>query len=165
MLAPLQFLTTYTNTELMKRWTEKEIAELRRLKPSMTNSELADIFGTTPGAVAQKCSKLGILRGEQPNTIHLDQRQGLWLRLNFPHIANIICALYLDISLRSVVRIARRLGLQKTAQFMKECQAHTARKANESHLRNGTYPPKGYYSPNLKKGEAYRFKPRKRVVS
>lgn len=43
---------TYTNTELMKRWTEKEVAELRRLKPSMTNSELADIFGTTPGAVA-----------------------------------------------------------------------------------------------------------------
>ncbi len=41
---------------------------------------------------------------------------------------------------------------------MKEVQAHTSKKARESHLRNGTYPPKGYYSPNLQKGKPYQFR-------
>lgn len=141
----------------MKRWTEAEVADLRRLKPTKTNRELAEIFGTTPGAIAQKCSNIGVNNnGRQPNAIHLDQRQELWLRLNFPHMANCICALILGISPRSVVRQARRLGLQKTAQFMKEAQAHTSKKAKESHLRNGTYPPKGFIIPG---SEAHRFKP------
>lgn len=140
----------------MKRWTELEVVELRKLKPTKTNRELAEIFGTTPGAVAQKCNDIGIKRGRQPNAICLTYNQELWLKLNFPHIANSICALFLGISLRSVVRQARKLGLQKTPQFMKEAQAHTARKAKESHLRNGTYPPKGFIIPG---SEAFRFKP------
>lgn len=41
---------------------------------------------------------------------------------------------------------------------MREAQAHAAKRAKESHLRNGTYPPKGWYSPNLQKGQQYRFK-------
>ena len=40
-----------------------------------------------------------------------------------------------------------------------ECQDFTARKAKESQLRNGTFPKKGYYSPNLQKGAKYQFKP------
>lgn len=39
---------------------------------------------------------------------------------------------------------------------MKDCQAFTAKKAKESHLRNGTYPPKGFIIPNREK---YYFKP------
>lgn len=143
----------------MKRWTDTEVAELRRLKPTHTNRELADIFGTTPGAIAQKCNDIGIKRGEQPNTIHLTQQQELWLKLNFPHMANIICALILNISPRSVVRQARRLGLQKTPQFMKEAQTHTAKCAKESHLKNGTYPPKGVVNANIAKGAPFKFKP------
>ena len=50
------------------------------------------------------------------------------------------------------------MGLSKTAQFMRECQAHTSKRAPESHRRNGTYPAKGYYSPNLQKGAKYQFK-------
>lgn len=74
-------------------------------------------------------------------------------------MSNEICGIVLGVSPRTVVRFARRLGLSKTAQFMRECQAHTAKKAKESHLRNGTYPAKGYYSPNLQKGAKYQFKP------
>ncbi len=74
-------------------------------------------------------------------------------------MATEICAMKLGISHRSVVRQARRLGVEKTPQFMKECQAHTSKKARESHLKNGTYPAKGWYSPNLQKGEIYQFKP------
>ena len=96
---------------------------------------------------------------EQPCKIHLTPQQELWLKLNFPHMATKICALILGISHRSVIRQARRLGVVKTEQFMKECIAHTCKKAKESHLKNGTYPQKGYYSPNLQKGQKYQFKP------
>ena len=73
-------------------------------------------------------------------------------------MATAICALYLGVSESSVKRIARSIGLQKTAQFMREAQAHAAKCAKESHLRHGTYPTKGWYSPNLQKGQQYRFK-------
>lgn len=145
-----------TERKAMKRWTESEVADLRRLKPTKTNRELAEIFGTTAGAVAAKCNEMGIKRGGQPREIRLTRQQKLWLKLNFPHMANCICAMFLGISQRSVVRQARRLGLSKTAQFMKEAQAHAVKKAQESHLKNGTYPPKGFIIPG---SEAYRFKP------
>ena len=139
-------------------WTAERNEELRRLYKSKTAPELAHQFGTTTQAVYQQANKLG-LRKPQPDRIELTQERKLWLRLNFPHMSNGICALILGISPRSVVRIARSMGVNKTAQFMRECQAHTSRRARESHLRNGTYPAKGYYSPNLQKGEQYQFKP------
>ena len=54
--------------------------------------------------------------------------------------------------------ITRKYKLEKTAEFMADCQRYAAEKAKESHLANGTYPPKGIVSENLKKGEAFRFK-------
>lgn len=142
---------------MRKTWTATEENELRGLYGKMTAEALAIRFGTTCRAIYQKCFQMG-LRKEQPKKIHLTQQDKLWLIINFPHMSNEICAMKLGISLRSVVRQARNLGLQKTEQFMKECQAHTSRKAHESHIKNGTYPAKGYYSPNLQKGEAYQFK-------
>lgn len=142
----------------MKIWTQQEETELRELYGTMTAEALAVRFGTTCRTIYAKCQRLG-LRKDQPNKIRLTSQQELWLRLNFPHMATEICALFLGISYRSVIRQARCLGLQKTARFMKECQAHTAKKAYESHVKNGTFPKKGYYSPNLQKGEQYQFKP------
>ena len=112
----------------------------------------------TTGAVRQRLRRIGLRRKEQPGKIHLTLEQTLWLRRNFPGMANSICALYLGVSESSVKRIACAMELQKTAQFMREAQAHAAKRARESHLRNGTYPPKGWYSPNLQKGQQYRFK-------
>ena len=142
----------------MKRWTPEEENELRELYGTMTAEALAVRFGTTYRAIYQKCNKMG-LKKDQPNKIHLTREQELWMRTHYPHISTEICALILGISHSSVTRQARRLGLNKTEQFMKECQAHTSKRAHESHLKNGTYPAKGYYSPNLQKGEAYQFKP------
>ena len=142
----------------MKRWSPEEENELRELYGTMTAVALAVRFGTTYRAIYQKCNKMG-LKKDQPNKIHLTREQELWMRTHYPHISTEICALILGISHSSVTRQARRLGLNKTEQFMKECQAHTSKRAHESHLKNGTYPAKGYYSPNLQKGEAYQFKP------
>ena len=147
----------------MKVWTKAEEDELRELYGKMTAEALAVRFGTTYRAIYQKCNKMGLKKG-QPCKIHLTPQQELWMKIHWPHMSNEICALILGISLRSVVRQARRLGLQKTEQFMKECQAHTSQKAQESHIKNGTYPAKGYYSTNLQKGEAYQFKPGHKVI-
>lgn len=142
----------------MKRfWSEDKVNTLKQLYATHTSRQIADILGTTWRAVYVKAWHLG-LRKEQPSKIRLTAEQKLWMKLNFPHMATEICATHLGISPRSVCRFAQSLGLRKTEQFMKECQAHTARKAKESHLANGTYPAKGWYSPNLQKGEKYQFK-------
>ena len=141
-----------------RKWTDEMDAELRRLYPTTTAPGLARHFGVTTGAVRQRLRRIGLRRKEQPGKIHLTLEQQMWMRRNFPGMANSICALYLGVSESSVKRIACAMGLQKPAQFMREAQAHAARRARESHLRNGTYPPKGWYSPNLQKGQQYRFK-------
>lgn len=142
---------------MRKIWTKSDENELRELYGKMTAEALAVRFGTTKGSVYQKCFSMG-LRKEQPCKIHLSQQQELWLKVNFPHVSNGICALMLGLPESTVIRKAHALGLKKTQQFMKECQLHTAKRAKESHIRNGTYPAKGYYSPNLQKGEAFQFK-------
>ena len=128
-------------------------AELRRLYSSMTAIELAERFGVRADALRQRAHRIG-LKKEPPNKIRLDDRQKLWLRLNYIDMATEICAMYLGISVSSVKRIARRMGLRKTEQFMQEVYAHSLKCARESNRRNGTYPPKGYHSPNLQKGTA-----------
>lgn len=52
-------------------------------------------------------------------------------------------------------RLARSLGLTKTKQFQTKCQRNAASKARDSHIINGTFPPKGYIIPC---SEEYRFK-------
>ena len=81
-----------------------------------------------------------------------------WLKKHFKHTKNEEIARKLGISLRSVNRLASKIGLQKTKQFIRKCQLEAAQKANESNRINGNYPPKGYAIPNreknwIKKGE------------
>lgn len=85
--------------------------------------------------------------------IVLTPKQERWLTNHFKHTKNIECAERLGISLRSVVRIARSLGLSKSRQFMAKCQRETAEAAKISHRRNGTYPPKGFKIPNSEAGQ------------
>ncbi len=119
----------------------------------MTGPELAAYFNTSVQAVYVQAHKIG-LNKSQPNKIELTTERAVWMRCNFPHMSNVICGLILGVSPRTVVRFARRLGLAKTGQFMCECQAHTAKKARESHLKNGTYPAKGYSRPTCKKANS-----------
>lgn len=139
----------------MMKWTPEKVSELRCLYKTKSAPELAEYFGITKLAIYQKANKLG-LKKDQPCKIKLSQEQIWWLKRNFRDMRNEICAVYLGISLRSVVRLARYYGLEKTPQFMRDCQLHTAEKAKLSHLKNGTYPPKGFIIPS---SEKYRFKP------
>lgn len=88
--------------------------------------------------------------------IVLTPRQEAWLCKRFRNTKNAELAARLGISESSLHRFARSLGLTKTPQFMRKCQAATAAAAKASHLRNGTYPPKGYRIP---RSEEFQFKP------
>lgn len=74
--------------------------------------------------------------------------QEAWLIKHYKHTKNAEVAAHLGISESTMHRIVRKLGLKKTPQFMRKCQQATTAAAKESHLRNGTYPPKGYIIPN-----------------
>ena len=142
------------------RWSEEEIEALKiAWKANKPVQVIADEIGRPKQACFDKAHRLGLPAKKYPNKIQLSENDMLWLKLNYPHMRTVICAIKLGISLRFCVRLARKLGVEKTEQFMRESQAFTARKAKESHLAHNTYPPKGVINENLAKGEAYRFKP------
>ena len=93
--------------------------------------------------------------------ITLTPEQESWLKKHFKHTKNDDIARRLGISVRSVNRIAGELGLKKSRQFMQKTQQNAANKANESHRRNGTYPPKGYIIP---RSEEFRFRKGERPI-
>jgi len=93
-------------------------------------------------------------RHEDFKPVLLAQDAQEWIIRHFKHTKNAEIAERFGISMEWLHRFARKHGLRKTPQFMKKCQLATAAAAKASHLRNGTYPPKGYQIPN-----ANRFKP------
>ena len=82
----------------------------------------------------------------------MTERQERWFIKHFKHTKNAEIAEKLGISPTSVVRLARKLGLKKSPQFMTKCVAATTAAAKRSHLINGTYPPKGFQIPGKEKG-------------
>ena len=88
--------------------------------------------------------------------ITLTPEQEKWLVAHFRHTKNDDIMERLGISHSTLHRFARELGLTKTRQFMRKTQRNAADRARESHLRNGTYPPKGFIIP---RSEEFRFKP------
>ncbi len=45
-----------------------------------------------------------------------------WMRNNYPHMSNATCGIYLGVHPRTVVRMARELGLKKTPEFIRSCR-------------------------------------------
>lgn len=83
--------------------------------------------------------------------IELTQNQEAYLVKHFKHTHNAKLVEYLGISESTLHRMARKLGLKKSKQFMRKCQAATAAAAKISHLAFNTYPPKGYRIPGSEK--------------
>ena len=95
------------------------------------------------------------MKDNQFEQIYLTSAQRKWLEKHFKHTKNAEIAERFNISYRSVVRIAKRMGLKKSPQFMKKTQLEAAAKAKESNLKNGTYNPKGFKIP---RSEEFHFK-------
>lgn len=85
--------------------------------------------------------------------IKLDDKQTAYLQKHFKHTKNAELAAALGIGERSVVRLARKLGLEKSKQFIRKCQRETSDAAHASHCRNKTYPPKGFVIPKREVGQ------------
>ena len=84
--------------------------------------------------------------------IVLTEKQENWLKKHFKHTKNDEIAAKLGVSKTTVIRLARRFGLTKSRQFIQKMQAEAIAAAKQSHLLNGTYPPKGYVIPGREKG-------------
>lgn len=131
---------------MARRWKLSEIRYLQENYGKLHTRSIAEELGVSVSAVQQKAFKLG-LKGRDPNRVDLTTEQTFWLKRNFPHVSNKVCAMILGCGYRTVIRKARHMGLEKTADYIREAQALAAKKAKESHLRNGTYPPKGFKIP------------------
>lgn len=93
--------------------------------------------------------------------IVLTPDQEKYLKNHYKHTKNADLSARLGISVRSVNRIAKSMGLEKSRYFIRKAQLDAANKANESHRKNGTYPPKGYIIP---RSEEFWFKKGERPV-
>lgn len=70
-----------------------------------------------------------------------------WILKHFAHTKNQEIIDKFSLTHGWLHRFARAHGLKKTPQFMAKCQKELNEAARKSHLRNGTYPPKGYVIP------------------
>ncbi len=53
--------------------------------------------------------------------LYLNKDDEQWFRNHYPHISNATIAIYLGVHIRTVARIARRLGVEKTPEYLRSC--------------------------------------------
>ena len=94
--------------------------------------------------------------------IILTPEREAYLVKHFRNTKNDVLMAKLGLKHSTFHRIVRKLGLKKTKQFMHKCQRATADAAKASHLKNGTYPPKGYRIP---RSEEFWYKPGETIES
>ena len=85
----------------------------------------------------------------------LTDEERKWMEEHFSHTKNEEVACRLGVSLRTAVRLAREMGLEKNAEFVRAMQAnavHHAARANRGQGNAGK-------ANLLKHGKAYQFKP------
>ena len=85
----------------------------------------------------------------------LTDEERVWMEEHFDHTKNEAVACRLGVSLRTAVRLAREMGLEKSAEFVRTMQAnavHHAARANRGQGNAGK-------ANLLKYGKTYQFKP------
>lgn len=88
--------------------------------------------------------------------ITLTPKQEAYLIRHYRNTKNDVLMEKTGLKFSTFHRFVRQLGLKKTKRFMKKVQREAAAAAAASHLKNGTYPPKGYRIP---RSEEFQFKP------
>ena len=85
----------------------------------------------------------------------LTDEEWVWMEEHFAHTKNEEVACHLRVSLRTAVRLAREMGLEKSAEFVRAMQANAVKHAVRANRGQGNAGKANL----LKYGEAYRFKP------
>lgn len=95
-----------------------------------------------------------MIRGKFGKIIFTEEDRN-WMSEHFAHTKNEEVARHLGVSRRTAMRLAREMGLEKSAEFVRTMQAnavHHAARANRGQGNAGK-------ANLLKYGKAYRFKP------
>ena len=98
-------------------WTWKEMDFLRLNYDKMTNAELARKLGRTYGAVITKAYHMGLKKKNGNKLIEWTPQKLKLLTDFFPIMFNDALAKWLGISVRTLTRKARELGLKKREDF------------------------------------------------
>lgn len=105
------------------------------------------------GVASCGCARKGAEVFREKKEVTDKQRE--WLSKHFHNTKNEEIAERFGWSHGFLHRLAREMGLRKTDRFLAKCQRNAADKAKDSHIINGTYPPKGYIIPG---SVEHRFK-------
>lgn len=108
---------------------------------------------TSCGCMRSKSTRMH--RGLSPK-VELPEKDIQWILKHYKHTLNKDIMEKYGLSEGWLHRFARQNGLHKSRQFRAKKQQEITARAKESHLKNGTYPQKGFVIPNC---EAGRFKP------
>lgn len=100
-----------------EEWTWKDLDFLRSNYDGMTNAELARKLGRTYGAVITKAYNLGLKKKMGNKLIEWTPQKLKLLTDFFPIMFNDALAKWLGISIRTLTRKARELGLKKRDDF------------------------------------------------
>ena len=85
----------------------------------------------------------------------LTDEERVWMEERFAHTKNEEVACRLGVSLRTAVRLAREMGLEKSAEFVRAMQANAVHHAARTNRGQGNAGKANL----LKYGKAYQFKP------
>lgn len=85
----------------------------------------------------------------------LTDEERVWMEEHFSHTKNEEVACRLGVSLRTAVRLAREMGLEKSVEFVRAMQANAVKHAVRANRGKGNAGKANL----LKHGKAYQFKP------
>ena len=138
-----------------RRWTILDEQRLRNEWNRRTIEEVAKLLGRSYHATAVKASKMG-LKKDHYGIVWTDEQIKL-LRSFFPTMFNRHLAKWLGVSVRTLIRKARELGLEKKPGFLEERKRDIQRMAGEAIRRSD------HHNTRFKKGVHYNpageFKP------
>jgi len=103
-------------------WTYKDLNTLRAEFPVRRTAEVAAMLKRTPTAVSVKANLLGLRKVRRPGT-DWTPRKLMLIRNFFPTMFNKPLAKWLGVSMRTLIRKARELGLEKAPGFLETRRA------------------------------------------
>jgi hypothetical protein len=114
-------------------WTQANVDFLKAKYANTPAEEIAEHIGVSKTCVQQKAHLLG-LKAKNKRKIVFTLEQRNWMRRNYPHISNRVCAMYLDCCMDKVRDLARDLGLTKTQEFIHEARVRAGKRGADKRL-------------------------------
>ena len=134
-----------------KSWSPMEIGILIDMFPSKSLSEISKRIGRSEWAIQNKAYKIGLRKNIHSNIVQWTPERIKLLVTFFPTMFNKPLAKWIGVSLRTMLRKARELGLEKQEGFLEK------RRKDISLLASEALRKKQNVSTRFKKGE--RFNP------